>query len=132
MNFGEKKREGGMFSTPLLGHGDCEGLIFTNICGMGSDNGTFVAIDRASGKIVSRTRLQFYAWSSPVALYTPEKEMFVVTGDVVGNLYLIEAKSGKIIKTFKGGNNFESSPIVVDNYIVVGSRGREIHKFEIY
>ena len=132
MDFAGKLREGGMFATPLLGHGNCEGLIFTNLCGMGSDKGTLVGIDRASGKIVTRTRLQFYAWSSPVALYTPDNEMFVVTGDVLGNLYLIEGKSGKIINTFKGGNNFESSPVVVDNYIVVGSRGREIHKFEIY
>ena len=128
----EKAREGGMFSTPLLGHGDCEGLIFTNMCGMGSDKGSFVAIDRASGKVVYKKHLQFYAWSSPVALYTPDKQMFVVTGDVIGNLYLIEAKTGNIIYTLKGGNNFESSPVVIDNCIVVGSRGREIHKFEIY
>lgn len=132
MIYSEKSREGGMFSTPLLGHGDCEGLIFTNICFMGSDKGTFVAIDRASGKIVYKKRLQFYAWSSPVALYTPDKQMFVVTGDVIGNLYLIEAKTGNIIHTLRGGNNFESSPVVIDNCIVVGSRGREIHKFEIY
>ena len=91
-----------------------------------------MAIDRASGKVVYKKRLQFYAWSSPVALYTPDKQMFVVTGDVVGNLYLIEAKTGNIIHTLQGGNNFESSPVVIDNCIVVGSRGREIHKFEIY
>jgi outer membrane protein assembly factor BamB len=132
INYSGKAREGGMFSTPLFGHGDCEGLIFTNLCGMGSDKGTFVAIDRASGKIVYKSRLQFYAWSSPVALYTPDKQMFIVTGDVIGNLYLIEAKTGKFIHTLKCGNNFESSPVVIDNCVVVGSRGREIHKFEIY
>ena len=132
MEFGEKKREGGMFSSPLLGRGNCEGLIFTNICGMGADKGTFVAIDRTTGKIVYRRALKFYSWSSPVALYTPDNEMYVFTGDVIGNVYLIEAKSGKIVYTMRGGNNFESSPIVIDNCVVVGSRGREIHKFEIY
>ncbi|MBR6656249.1 MAG: PQQ-like beta-propeller repeat protein [Alistipes sp.] len=132
MEFGEKKREGGMFSSPLLGRGNCEGLIFTNICGMGADKGTFVAIDRTTGKIVYRRALKFYSWSSPVALYTPDNEMYVFTGDVIGNVYLIEAESGKIVYTMRGGNNFESSPIVIDNCVVVGSRGREIHKFEIY
>ena len=132
ISYSGKLREGGMFSTPLLGHGDCEGMIFTNLCGMGSDRGTFVAIDRATGKILYKKALQFYAWSSPVALYTPDKQMYVVTGDVIGNLYLIEAKTGKFIQTLQCANNFESSPVVIDNCIVVGSRGREIHKFEIF
>lgn len=124
--------EGGMFSTPLLGHGDCEGLIFTNLCGMGSsDAGTFVAISRKTGEIVYRTRLSNYSWSSPVPLYTSDGKMYIFTGDVVGNAYLIEGVTGRIICKKHLANNFESSPVVVDNCVVVGSRGREIHKFQI-
>jgi outer membrane protein assembly factor BamB len=132
INYLGKMREGGMFASPLLGHGNCEGLIFTNICGMGSAKGTFVAIDRASGEIKYQTALKHYSWSSPVAFYTPKGEMFIFTGDVIGTAYLIEAATGKIIYRMQGGNNFEASPIVVDNCVVIGSRGREIHKFEIY
>lgn len=121
-----------MFSTPLLGHGDCEGLIFTNICGMGtSDTGTFVAINRKSGKVVYSTRLASYSWSSPVALYTADEKMYIFTGDVIGNAYLIEASTGRIIFKQRLANNFESSPVVIDNYVCVGSRGREIHMFRI-
>ena len=127
-----KTIEGGMFSTPLLGHGDCEGLIFTNICGMGtSDTGTFVAINRKSGKVVYSTRLAHYSWSSPVALYTADEKMYIFTGDVIGNAYLIEASTGRIIFKQRLANNFESSPVVIDNYVCVGSRGREIHMFRI-
>lgn len=128
---GEKPIEGGMFATPLLGHGNCEGLIFTNLCGMGSDMGTFVAISRKTGEIVYRTRLTSYAWSSPVALYTADKRMYVFTGDVQGNAYLIDAESGQILFKQTMANNFESSPVVIGNSVVVGSRGREIYRFEI-
>lgn len=129
---GEKPIEGGMFATPLLGHGNCEGLIFTNICGLGSsDIGTFVAISRKTGEIVYRTRLSTYAWSSPVALYTPDSRMYIFTGDIHGNAYLIDAESGKILFKQAMANNFESSPVVVGNSVVVGSRGREIYRFEI-
>ena len=132
INFAGELREGGLFSTPLIGRGDCSNLIFTNICGMTSSSaGTFVAIDRNSGNIVYKTSLKFYSWTSPVALYTPNNKMYIFTGDVLGNLYLIEASSGKIIYTMRGGNNFESSPVVIGNSVVVGSRGREIHKFTI-
>lgn len=132
MGASEKPIEGGMFSTPLLGHGDCEGLIFTHICGMGtSDVGTFVAISRSTGEIVYRTRLNHYAWSSPVALYTPDNKMYIFTGDVTGYAYLIEGETGRIIYKKLMANNFESSPVVVGNTVVVGSRGREIYKFRI-
>ena len=132
MGSSEKVVEGGMFSTPLLGHGDCEGLIFTHICGMGSsDVGTFVAISRSTGEIVYRTRLNHYAWSSPVAFYTPDNKMYIFTGDVTGYAYLIEGESGRIIYKKLMANNFESSPVVVGNTVVVGSRGREIYKFRI-
>lgn len=126
-----KTSEGGMFATPLLGRGNCEHLIFTNMCGMESSKGNFLAIDRTTGKIVYEIPLSYYSWSSPVALYTPDNQMFVVTGDVLGCLYLIDAVNGKVIHKMQGGNNFESSPIVVDDCIVVGSRGREIYKFRV-
>ena len=129
---GEKPIEGGMFATPLLGHGNCEGLIFTNICGLGtSDVGTFIAISRKTGEIVYRTRLSTYAWSSPVAFYTPDERMYIFTGDIHGNAYLIDAENGKIIFKQTMANNFESSPVVIGNSLVVGSRGREIYRFEI-
>lgn len=132
MKIYEKTSEGGMFATPLLGRGNCKHLIFTNMCGTETGNGNFLAIDRATGKIVYKIALSHYSWSSPVALYTPDGQMFIVTGDVLGYLYLIDAANGKVIHKIKGGNNFESSPIVVDDCIVVGSRGREIYKFRVF
>jgi outer membrane protein assembly factor BamB len=96
-----------------------------------NDMGTLVAISRKTGEIVYRTRLQHYAWSSPVAFYTPDQKMYIFTGDVTGNAYLIEAETGRIIFKKQMVNNFESSPVVIDNTFVVGSRGREIYKFRI-
>lgn len=131
IDYAGKLREGGMFSTPLVGRGDCEGLLFTNICGLGEHKGTFVAIERSTGAIKYRTKLDFYSWSSPVALYTEEGKMYIFTGDVIGNAYLIEASTGKILFKQKMAWNFESSPVVVGDCVVVGSRGNEIHKFRI-
>lgn len=131
IDYADKLREGGMFSTPLMGRGKCKGLLFTNICGMDGQVGSLVAIDSDTGDIRYRTKLDYYSWSSPVALYTREGEMFIFTGDVIGNVYLIEAATGKIIFKKKMAWNFESSPIVIGDCIVVGSRGKEIHKFRV-
>jgi outer membrane protein assembly factor BamB len=66
-----------------------------------------------------------------VALLNDDGEMYVFTADTQGRVYLIDALSGKIIFTKRIGANFESSPIVVDNHIVLGSRGRKIYKMTI-
>ncbi len=131
IDYAEKVREGGMFSTPLVGRGNVEGLLFVNMCGMGNHTGSFVAIDAATGNIVYSTKLDYYSWSSPVALLADDGKMYVFTGDVIGNVYLIDALSGKIIYKRRVAWNFESSPVVVDDCVVVGSRGREIYKFKI-
>lgn len=131
-SIGGKLREGGMFSTPLIGHGDCEGVIFSNFCVIQPGRmGEFVAMDKNTGKILYRLPLNNYSWSSPVAFYNENDEMFIVTGDTSGNLYIIRGKNGELLLREHIANNFESSPIVIGNKLVCGSRGREIYKLTI-
>ena len=131
-NIRGKHFDGGFYSTPLLGHGDCERLIFANVCQRdNATNAEFTAFDKKTGEIVYRTPLKRYAWSSPVGFLNEKGRMYVFAADCGGNVYLIEARTGKILFTEKMGNNFESSPVVVGNQLVVGSRGKEIYKFEV-
>lgn len=127
-----KTTEGGMFSTPLLGRGDCEGLVWSNINSMEPGNwGALTAFDKRTGEVRYRVKLKFYSWSSPVALCNERGEMYVLTGDTYGNVYVVRGRDGALLFTEHVGNNFESSPIVVGNSVVVGSRGQEIYKFSI-
>lgn len=132
LNIGSKHFDGGLYCTPLLGKGDCQGMMFANICQKNtSSNADFTAFDTQTGEILYQTPLNTFAWSSPVAFYNEEGKMFVFTGDSAGNAYLIEAKTGKILFKEHMVNNFESSPVVVGNHLVVGSRGQEIYRLSI-
>lgn len=132
LQYGDKSSDGGMYVTPLLGGGDCEGLVFTSFCIQKKNtSGVFMAIDKHDGSIVYRTKMQHECWSSPVAYYNEHQEMFIFIGDRVGNAYLIKGKTGEIVSSAKVGLNFESSPIIVDNKIVVGSRGNKIYKISL-
>lgn len=131
-DIGQKHFDGGYYASALPGTGNCKDLIFTNVVqnndGM---NGSFIAYDRATGKQRYSTRLKYYAWSSPVGFVDKNDNMYVVTGDCSGNIYLIDGKDGKIIYRAHVGNNFESSPVVVGNHLVVGSRGKSIYKMTV-
>lgn len=132
LNFGGKHFDGGLYSTPLIGKGDCEGLIFANICQRDkSSRAEFTAFNKATGEVIYRTQLKSFAWSSPVGFLNENGKQYIFAGDASGFAYLIDGKTGEIIFTKLMVGNFESSPVVVGNQLVVGSRGNTIHKFEI-
>lgn len=129
---GEKHFDGGFYSSSLPGSGDCADLIFANaVTNEGGANGDFVAFERATGKMLYRTPLKYYAWSSPVGFMDPTGKFTVFTADCAGNVYLISPRTGKITFTKRIGDNFESSPVVVDSSLVMGSRGNKIYKMTL-
>lgn len=131
-NVHEKHFDGGYYASALLGKGNCSNLLFSNnVANTNKQNGSFIAIDRNSGKIVYQVELKHYAWSSPVGFMNENGEMFIFTGDTRGNAYLINGIDGDIICTRPVGMNFESSPVVIGNQVVVGSRGNTIYKMSI-
>lgn len=132
MSINKKHFDGGMYSTPLLGGGNCSHLIFSTLANDGvNGNGNFYAFNKRTGEVVYKIPLRHYAWSSPVGFYTPNGELFIVVGDTFGNLYLIEGISGRVIYRERFGANFESSPVVVGGSLVVGSRGQYIYKLHL-
>lgn len=130
---GEKWSDGGMFSTPLPGIGDCSNYIFTCIVThIPAFKGIFMAIDKNTGKTIYSIDLKRYAWSSPVPMLDSEGKMYIFAADCWGYVYLIEGVTGEVLLTQKVGINFEGSPIIVDNTVIIGSRGDEIYKISIY
>jgi outer membrane protein assembly factor BamB len=130
--FKEKTFNGGMLSTPLLGKHQAKDLLYVCISQPSkSSAGQLMSIDKQTGKVKFSTKLNAYSWSSPVGFYTNKGEPFVLIGDVVGNIYLIDGLSGEKIFAKNLGGNFEASPAVMDDQLIIGSRGNKIYKFKI-
>lgn len=130
--FKEKTFNGGMLSTPLLGKHLAKELLYVSITQPGkSTAGQLMALEKSTGKIRFSTKLNAYSWSSPVGYYTKKGEPFVLIGDVVGNIYLIDGLTGEKIFSKNLGGNFEASPAVMDDQLIIGSRGNKIYKFKI-
>ncbi len=118
---------GGVQATPVLGQHDIADLvIFTIARTPGVNTGIVVALDKKTGQEVWRTQFNQYAWSSPVAVYTPEGKSYLIQCDTVGNMFLLEGTTGKILDQISLGANIEASPAVFGNTIVVGTRGQKI------
>ncbi len=127
-----KHFDGGYYATALPGEGNCSHLIFANcVANTDGQNGYFVAFDRSTGTTVYKTPLKYYAWSSPVGFLNDNGQMYVFTADCAGNVYLIDGVDGRILYKTPLGANFESSPVVIGNHVVIGSRGNTIYKLSI-
>jgi len=124
---------GGVMGTPVLGMGDISDLVIFSIAkpiGVGGDN-LLIAFDRESGEIVWELVTRYYAWSSPVAVYTPDGRSYIVLADQQGHMHLIRGISGEIVYSLRLYGTIEASPAVFGNRIVIGTRWQRIFGIEI-
>lgn len=128
-----KTLDGGVYATPLLGTADCDSLIFFNICrnSAAKEQGEMLAISTVDGSIRYSVPFRAWAWSSPVGFENERGELYILTGDATGRVFLIRGKTGEVLASEQIGYNFESSPVVVGNTVVVGSRGNGIFKLVV-
>ena len=123
---------GGMLGTPLLGKSNCSSMIFTSFSQYKPGNtGLFAAFDKITGKVLWQTPLSAYTWSSPIGYITKQGQFIILLGDVIGNLYVIDGQSGKIIIQKRVGQNFESSPIAYGNTAIIASRGNSFFRISL-
>jgi len=116
---------GGVLASPLLGRAgtDIEDLVFYAV-GHSPNlyDGQLVALDRKTGEVVWQVETDNYAWSSPVALYTPEGKSYVFLSDASGRCRLYDGITGAQISALDLGQTVEASPVVFENTIVLGTR----------
>lgn len=125
-----KHFDGGFYATSLLGAGNCSGLVY-NSCvknAGGLADGCFVAMDRATGEVAYTVYMRNYGWMSSVGFLSDNGRFYIVVGDSGGYLTLLDGIDGRIIARQSIGLNFESSPAVSGNSLIVGSRGQTIYK----
>ncbi len=116
---------GGVQSTPILGKPgtQLEGLVLYTIARTPNEwDGKLVALDTKTGEIVWEKAMDYYSWSSPVAVYDDAGTAYIILCDSVGNMSLLDSK-GATLSSISLGSNIEASPAVFENTLVVGTRG---------
>ena len=141
---------GGLLATPALGKGNASNLVFFSYCmTKGAYRGnTIVAYDKNTGNQVWSYVMEFYedpanvtdpySWSSPVDIYDENGNAYIIICDSYGQIHMLDALTGTHISHLRliadenqKINNIESSPIVVDGILVIGSRGNFMYGVKI-
>lgn len=125
----EEGVSGGVQATPVIGKEgtNLENLIIYPIARTPDMwGGAMIAFDKETGAEVWRWAMDYYTWSSPVAVYTENEEGYLVVFDSQGGGFLLDGATGTVLDTTDVGSLVEASPIVYNNRIVVGTRGELI------
>lgn len=88
--------------------------------------GILVALDKKTGEEVWRYHTGRYVWSSPVDIYDPDGNAYIIVCNSEGDMDLLDARKGTLLSRLNFGANIEASPAVFDDMLVVGTRGQEI------
>ncbi|MDY7225423.1 PQQ-binding-like beta-propeller repeat protein [Hyalangium rubrum] len=123
-----KKVDAGVFATPLVGTGDIgDRVLFTLSRCPGFTEGLMVALDKATGEEVWRKPLDNYAWSSPTACKDEQGHTFILQGDILGTVHLLDGRTGEELDSLKLSGLIEASPAIFGDMAVLATRGQWIH-----
>ena len=123
---------GGVQCTPVLGKkgSNIDGLVIYSIgrSSLEPDDkyiayrGVLVALDVDTGEKIWEISTGNYAWSSPVALYTPDGHAYLFHANASGVARLIDASTGEVLASIDLDETVEASPVAFCNMLVIGSR----------
>jgi outer membrane protein assembly factor BamB len=120
---------GGIQSTALLGKAgsSIENLVIYTVSRTpDKKTGVMVALDTATGKEVWSMSMDYYTWSSPVALYNADGTAYIVVCDTAGKAKLVDGTTGQVLSSLDLGGLVEASPAAYENTLVVGTRAEKI------
>ncbi|MBR0082189.1 MAG: PQQ-binding-like beta-propeller repeat protein, partial [Clostridia bacterium] len=116
---------GGIQATAVVGQGNLSDLVFIPIARYGGkDSGALVALDKETRAVRWQYNMEKYTWSSPAVVYTADGTGYILQADSGGNIFLLDGATGKLLSSIAPtDSNFEASPAVYGQMLIVGCRG---------
>ena len=123
---------GGVQATMSIGKNKLEGLIFVPIARTPDFNtGMLVALRTEDGSVAWEKETDVYSWSSPIDFYDSEGNGYIIHCNSAGNMYFIDGLTGEELDRVYLGSNIEASPVMYKGYVVVGTRGQQVHCMKV-
>lgn len=118
--------DGGLWATPALGAGTSAGMLYA-----ATHPGELLAVDTTSGEVVWRDDIGWHAWSSPIVV--DETLVVAVDCNLGGGLRGYDLNDPRVPELTwdlpLGSGCIESSPIMWDGTLYVGSRDGFMYAF---
>ena len=132
--------QGGSFGTPVLGKKSIDDLVIFPYCRTidAKQGSHLVAFNKITGEKVWDYAMSAVSWSSPVDCYRADGKAYIVMTDSLGQIHLVDGETGQRLDYIqlmtnkgtemesKSGLAIESTPVVFDGRIIVGTRSGSV------
>ena len=92
--------------------------------GIPAQGGRIVAYDKRTGEIIWALEQDEDYWASPVVIYDAYGKAYLLQCDRGGILTMYDAATGTMLTSLDLGSRIDSTPVVYNNMLVVGTRGK--------
>ena len=136
---------GGCVGNPIVGRNSISNLvIFSYSCTNDLVSGNrVVAYNRDTGNEVWHYDMNIYTYSSPVDCYDQDGNAYILIGDSLGQIHLVNGQTGERITYIQtsrnlgmsdettGGVEFQASPVVFNNTMVISTTSGSVFGIRI-
>ena len=123
---------GGAQSSIALGQGSLGDYIYLSMSRYPtSEGGTLLALKKSDGSEAWTMNTQVYSWSTPTCVYDQDGNGYVIYCTLGQYMYLIDGVTGDQLDAMNCSGKFEASPVVYNNWIVVGHRNGSIYGVQL-
>ena len=136
---------GGCVGNPIVGRNSISNLvIFSYSCTNDLVSGNrLVAYNRDTGNEVWHYDMNIYTYSSPVDCYDQDGNAYILIGDSLGQIHLVNGQTGERITYIQtsrnlgtsdettGGVEFQASPVVFNNTMVISTTSGSVFGIRI-
>lgn len=141
----DSDQNGGCVGNPIIGKKSISNLVifsYSMTNGLASGN-RLVAYDKQLGTVVWTYDMNIYSYSSPVDCYDEDGNAYIVIGDSLGQIHLINALDGSRITYIQAsrligtdsettdGVVFEASPVIYGDMMVIGTKSGSLFGIRI-
>ena len=125
----------GAKASPVIGQNSLSGLVYFTVTGISAEGSAalgfpsqvasaLLALDKETGRIAWAYGMKERTESSPVAVYSPAGEGWLIQCDESGVIHLLEGLTGRVINTLTLDGKIEASPAVYGDMMVISTTGK--------
>lgn len=128
----ENGADGGVIGGLAVGTGELSGIVYAAVARYPeTDTGWLVALDASSGEELWHFEAD-YSYTAPTCFYDTAGNGYVLhTSRENGALYLLDGKTGRLHDEYDFGVLMESSPLVVNDRVVIGTSSYDLFAIEL-
>ena len=122
----DQTERAGVKASPVVGQNSIQDLVIFTVNMTNDGKGaTILALNKQTGAEVWKHELGDNAISSPVAVYNPAGDAYLIQADEKGLLTLLDARNGSVLYTLDLEGKIEASPAVYNDVLVIGTADKD-------